>query len=224
MLQKDKKSLPISESCHSSVVPCFHGSGFMEPQKCGFMVPQFCSSMFPWFWIHGTTETWIHGSIVLYFHGSGFMEPQKRGFMIPQFCSSMVLDSQVHKNHGNVMVYVYAYCMNPDSWNCRTMEMWLSQYIACPCICILHESRFMELQNRRNVIVHVYVYCIYLDTQNCRTMEMQWSIYKFLNSIYVYYMNPDSWNHVYVIHVVYITLLINTHNHGNVEMCMIVYT
>ncbi len=70
-------------------------------------------------------------------------------------------------NHGNVVSHVYVYCMDPDSWNCRTMGMWypMHMYIAwiqihgtaepwkrgIPCICILHESRFMEPQNYGNV-------------------------------------------------------------------------
>ncbi len=96
---------------------------------------------------------------------------------------------------------------NPDSWNCRTTEIWwnIYMYIAriqihgtaelCkldPCICILHESRFMELQNYGNLVTHIYVYSMNPDSWNCRTMDT-WPMHVYLYSMNMYI----AWIHIH---------------------------
>ncbi len=70
-----------------------------------------------------------------------------------------------------------------EPWNCGS-----------PCICIFHESRFMEAQNHGNVMIHVYVYSMNPDSWNCRTMKPFWPMYMYIWWIHIH-GTAETWKH-----------------------------
>ena len=135
------------------MVPRFHGSVVVHIHTVIYMY-------IAWIQIHGTAELWKRSDpCICTFYESRFMELQNHGYV----------------THACIFVFhEYVYCMNPYSWNRRTMEMWWTMYAFIAWIqihgtaelrkcgetyiCILHESIFMEPQNHGNVVTHVYVF------------------------------------------------------------------